>query len=136
MRRSAHLFIALTVVCVLALGVSLIGQAKAKDTYILKGAPMGGVKLDHKAHAEAYAEKKCEACHHAAKPEKAATDPQQSCFDCHIMPAKAPMKTNRQGAFHNPMAKAGTCIDCHVAQNAKGKKAPLKCLECHKKENT
>ncbi len=129
----------LAVACGLLLAVqgvpSAYGQAKAKDTIILKGAPMGGVKFEHKMHSETYAEKKCETCHHANKPEKAATAPQEACFTCHMTPAKAPMKTNRQGAFHNPVAKAGTCIDCHLAQNAKGKKAPTKCLECHKKEN-
>jgi hypothetical protein len=33
-------------------------------------------------------------------------------------------------------AQAGMCIDCHRTQNAQGKKAPTKCMECHKKENT
>jgi hypothetical protein len=110
-------------------------QTKPQDSYILKGAPMGGVKLDHKTHSETHAAKKCETCHHPSKPEKAATAPQQACFDCHATPAKAPMKTNRQLTFHNPLAKAGTCIDCHTAENAKGKKAPVKCLDCHKKSN-
>jgi hypothetical protein len=33
------------------------------------------------------------------------------------------------------MAKSGTCIGCHQAENKKGNtKAPLKCQECHKKE--
>jgi hypothetical protein len=46
-----------------------------------------------------------------------------------------PMKTKLQAAFHNPTATAGTCIDCHKAETAKGKVTPLKCLGCHKKEN-
>jgi hypothetical protein len=45
------------------------------------------------------------------------------------------MKTATRGAFHDPMAKKGTCVDCHVAEAAKGKKAPTKCADCHKKEN-
>ncbi len=39
-----------------------------------------------------------------------------------------------QAAFHNATATAGICIDGHKAENAKGKTAPVKCLECHKKE--
>jgi Class III cytochrome C family len=104
------------------------------DTVILKGNPMGGVKFDHKAHIER-AEKKCQVCHHPSKPEKPLASPQESCFDCHTKPPTAAVKVNRQGAFHNPSATAGTCIDCHKAQNAKGMKAPTKCMECHKKTN-
>jgi len=64
----------LAILCGLSLMLSLsapaYGQAKAKDTIILKGAPMGGVKFEHKLHTER-AENKCEVCHHASKPEKA-----------------------------------------------------------------
>ena len=106
---------------------------QAKDTYVLP-APMGGVKFDHKAHSKDRSIK-CETCHHASKPEKAATSPQEACSDCHTKTATAPMKTKLQAAFHNPTAAAGLCVDCHKAENAKGKKAPTKCTECHKKEN-
>jgi Class III cytochrome C family len=113
----------------------LIGaQTKPPDTVILKGSPLGGVKFDHKAHMER-AEKNCEVCHHPSKPEKPLASPQESCFDCHTKPPTAGVKVIRQGAFHNPTATAGTCIDCHKAQDAKGMKAPTKCMECHKKNN-
>jgi hypothetical protein len=107
---------------------------KAPDEVVLKGAPLGGVKFMHKAHT-VDRKIKCETCHHASKPEKAATSPQQACTECHTKTATPPMKTKLQGAFHNPTAQAGTCIDCHKAENAKDKKAPTKCAECHKKEN-
>ena len=112
------------------------GQAKAKDTIVLrKGkSPLGGVKLDHKKHSE-MADIKCDTCHHASKTEMPLKAPQQVCSDCHTNPAKAPMKTNYQGAFHKPTGQAGTCIDCHKTSNAKGSKAPMKCMDCHKKEN-
>ena len=137
-KRTSFVLVILASLCLVFLATHHVyGQAKQpKDMTILKGAPMGGVKFNHKMHSEVHAAKKCETCHHASKPEKAATAPQQSCFECHATPAKAPMKTNKQAAFHNPLAKAGTCIDCHTAQNAKGKNAPVKCLDCHKKENT
>jgi hypothetical protein len=118
----------------LALGVAISGQGKEPDTTILKGAPLGGVKLDHKAHTATYGAK-CESCHHASKPEKPMKGAQQKCSDCHTKAAAAPMKTNTRAAFHDATAKKGVCIDCHVPAAAKGKKAPVKCNDCHKKEN-
>lgn len=113
--------------------VDSFGQAKPKDTIILKGGPLGSVKFEHKLHSETYAANKCETCHHPAKPEKAAAAPQQACTSCHVTPQKAPMKTNKMAAYHNMAANTGTCIDCHKAENAKGKKAPAKCVDCHKR---
>ncbi len=110
---------------------------KAPDTVVLKGAPAGGVKFDHKKHAGTD-QSKCATCHHASKPEKPAKAAQQKCTDCHTKAATAPMKTTTRGAFHDPMAKKGTCIDCHAAEAAKANKkvpAPGKCTDCHKKEN-
>jgi nitrate/TMAO reductase-like tetraheme cytochrome c subunit len=105
-----------------------------KDVVVLTGSPMGGVRFEHKLHADR-AGNTCVGCHHASKPEKPHTAPQQACSDCHTKVAAAPMKTRYQAAFHNPTAQAGTCIDCHKTENAKGTKAPLKCVDCHKKEN-
>ena len=120
---------------VLGLSVQAYGQAKPKDVIILKGAPIGGVKFEHKLHVER-AGNKCETCHHASKPEKPAKAPQQACTSCHVKAVQPPMKTGLPAAFHNVAAQAGTCIDCHKLQNAKGKKAPVgACIGCHKKEN-
>jgi hypothetical protein len=109
-------------------------QVKAPDTVILKGNPMGGVKFPHAQHAK-MAGTPCTTCHHASKTEKpyAAKVTHEACGDCHTKPAVAPMKT--VNPFHVAMAKGGLCIDCHVKQDAAGKKAPTKCTECHKKEN-
>jgi len=115
--------------------VQAADQAKAPDLIILKGSPLGGVKFDHKAHAETRAGNKCETCHHPSKAEKPASVPQQACRSCHVKPAVPPMKTATQGAFHNPTAKSGTCIDCHLKANAEGKKAPNTCMQCHNKAN-
>ncbi len=111
-----------------------VAQNAPKDTYILKGAPMGGVKFDHKAHVAA-ADKKCETCHHASKPEKPMKAAQEPCQDCHTPTPTPPMKTKTQAAFHDPTAKKGICIDCHTKAAAAGKKVPTKCTDCHKKEN-
>ncbi len=104
---------------------------QAKDVYKLPATP-GTVTFNHKAHA---VDRKiaCTTCHHASKPEKPSKSAQEACGDCHTKPATAPVKTSLQAAFHNPTAKSGLCIDCHVKENAAGKKAPTKCMECHKK---
>lgn len=106
--------------------------AKAPDTAVLTGSPLGDVTLSHKAHTATYGAK-CEDCHHASKPEKPMKAAQEKCSDCHTKVAAAPMKTKAQAAFHDPMAKKGTCVGCHEQAVAKGKKAPQKCADCHKK---
>ena len=105
-----------------------------QDEIILKGSPMGGVKFLHTAHSKDRAIK-CETCHHAAKADSPLPASEPRCTACHTQVAKPPMKTKRQAAFHNAAATAGICIDCHKTENAKGKKAPVKCLECHQKGN-
>lgn len=138
MKNVHRLIIALVIMAFLLVGVRSLFAAdkQAPDAVVLKGAPMGGVKFPHKAHAVEQ-KIKCDTCHHASKPEKALTSPQQDCTDCHTKTATPPMKTKLQAAFHNPTAQAGLCIDCHKAEIVKGKKAPApgKCAECHKKEN-
>ncbi len=118
----------------LALPVQLKSQVKPPETVVIKGAPMGGVKLLHSLHSQRV-ESKCEVCHHPSKPEKPNKSPQQACTECHTKPLQAGMKTGRQAGFHNSTARSGICVDCHTRENANGKKAPLRCPECHKKEN-
>lgn len=138
MRNIHRLIVIVVVMAFLLAGFSaaFAQEKKAPEVVVLKGAPMGGVKFDHKAHAVGQ-KIKCDTCHHASKPEKPLTSPQQACTDCHTKTATPPMKTKLQAAFHNPTAQAGLCIDCHKEEIAKGKKAPApgKCADCHKKEN-
>jgi hypothetical protein len=122
------------VAAALCMAGSAWAQEKPPTTVVLKGNPMGGVKFDHAMHSKMEGVK-CDQCHHASKPEKPNKTAHQACMDCHTKPATAPMKTATMGAFHVAMAKGGTCIDCHVKQDAAGKKAPTKCPDCHKKEN-
>ena len=108
--------------------------AKGKAAQRPKGkitlpAKPGAVTFDHEAHATTH-KVACATCHHASKPAKPLQAEQQACRECHTTPAKAPMKTSLQAAFHDPMAKKGLCVDCH---KQKAGKAPLKCAECHKK---
>jgi len=101
---------------------------------ILRGNPMGAVRFSHAAHAR-LGGGGCDLCHHPSKPEKPLKSRYQKCQDCHAKVAAAPMKTKAQAAFHDPVAKKGTCIDCHVKENAAGKKAPVTCLDCHRKDS-
>jgi hypothetical protein len=128
--RIVIIFIAAVVIC----SGRLQAQApKAPDTAVLPAAN-GPVTLNHKAHTTAAYGGKCDSCHHASRPEKAMKGAQEKCGDCHTKAAAAPMKTKLQAAFHDPMAKKGTCIDCHQQAIAKGNtKAPSKCADCHKK---
>lgn len=133
--RMHPFLISVTPLCLLlAVALPGRGQAHPKDTVILKGSPMGGVKFEHKLHVQRAANR-CQTCHHPSRPEKALKAPQEACMDCHTRPPQPGMKTGLPAAFHNPTAQAGTCIDCHKQQDAAGKKAPLKCMDCHKKEN-
>ncbi len=117
----------------LCAGGSVAAQApKEPETAVLTGSPLGPVTFAHKAHTKDHGAK-CEMCHHASRPEKPLKAEHQKCTDCHTKVATPPMKTKTQAAFHDPMAKKGTCIDCHVQAAAKGKKAPTKCADCHKK---
>jgi sRNA-binding protein len=133
MKRAVVVF-AMVIALTLGLAMVIQAQEKAPGVVVLKGNPMGGVKFDHAAHAKLSANK-CETCHHASKPEKAMKAKQENCQDCHTKAVAAPMKTTTKLAFHDAMAKKGTCIDCHTKEAAAGKKVPLKCPECHKKEN-
>lgn len=131
----------LVVLFVVAIATVLTGVAQAQEkaapgTVVLNSLKpaLGGVKYPHAVHSK-MAGTPCTTCHHASKPEKAypAKVAHEACGDCHTKPAVAPMKT--VNPFHVAMAKGGLCIDCHIKQNAAGKKAPTKCMECHKKEN-
>jgi len=136
-RRTLLIVLSMVVALVFAFAVAqpFFGQAKQpKDSYILKGAPMGGVKFNHQAHS-AVLKIACETCHHASKPEKPAAAPQQACSDCHTKPATPPTKTPWNLTFHVVTGQTGLCIDCHKKEAAAGKKPPTKCMECHKKEN-
>jgi hypothetical protein len=106
---------------------------KAPEVIVMKDAALGAVTFQHKSH-DARAGGKCQVCHHASKPEKPETRPNQACRECHTKPPSGGMKTSRQAAFHQSTAQSGTCIDCHKKEVAAGKKAPLKCAECHLKE--
>ena len=131
----AILILIVTAAMVMAMSAPAFAQAKTpQDIIILKGNPMGGVKFMHTAHSKDRAIK-CDTCHHPSKAEKPSKVATESCGDCHTKTATAPMKTTFKLAFHDAMAKKGICIDCHLAQNAKGKKAPTKCTECHQKAN-
>jgi hypothetical protein len=116
---------------VLLASVVVIQAQEIPKTIVLKESPLGPVTFDHAMHVG----KKipCETCHHASKPEKPMKTAQEKCEDCHTKVAQPPMKTKLQAAFHDPMAKKGLCIECHVKEAAAGAKTPSKCTDCHKR---
>ena len=126
--------LAIAIICMFGLIGAVEAQEKAPGIVILKGNPLGGVKFDHAAHVKLVADK-CETCHHASKPEKALKTAHENCQTCHTKTVAAPMKTTSKLAFHDNLGKKGVCIECHTKGAAAGKKAPLKCVECHVKSN-
>ncbi len=134
MLRTIFLLTAAVVSAAQAQPAKTSGTEDVKDVIILGGGPLGGVKFEHRLHVERDPGQ-CVVCHHTSKPEKPETKPNQACRDCHTKPLPAGMKTTKQAAFHRSSGQAGLCIDCHKQVNAKGKKSPQKCVECHLKEN-
>jgi hypothetical protein len=104
--------------------------ARPPPDRIVLPAKLGAVTFDHLKHA-GQAGVGCATCHHPSQPQMPLAAENQACRDCHTTPASPPLKTSRQGAFHDAKAKTGTCIECHQRT---GEPAPLKCLTCHKKE--
>jgi c(7)-type cytochrome triheme protein len=83
-----------------------------------KASGFGAVKFMHKSHV-GERNVKCETCHHPLKAGSPQNATEQVCSSCHTKAPLPPVKTTLQAAFHNPGATAGTCIDCHKAENAK-----------------
>jgi len=116
MKKATILFTFLAFVLVVA-GSLFAG---APDSAVLT-AKNGNITFPHKAHAETM-KIACATCHHGLKE---GAMPDKKCNDCHGVDAKA---LKAQDAFHK------TCQGCHKTENEKNaKKAPVKCMECHKK---
>jgi hypothetical protein len=89
---------------------------------ILEGAKLPPVPFSHTSHAEK--EKiECVVCHHK---DKDAKEP-QACGTCHLLKEVKDNAAPAKDAFHK------NCQTCHKENVAKGKVAPVKCNECHKK---
>jgi hypothetical protein len=113
---------------------SAVSQEAPTAPVLLKAPTMGAVSFPHSAHIRVAG--KCEVCHHASKPAKPLKSSQEACTDCHTKPTTPPVTIGLQAAFHNPTATAGLCVTCHQTENSHGKAAPVKCSDCHKKENS
>ena len=109
--------------------VMAMAAAKAPDSVDLKKyvdkRPLA--KFDHKKHVEVH-KAECKACHHEMKKED---DKVQSCGTqgCHVAQTEGKKLglTGVKNAFHDG------CWPCHKKENAAGKKAPVKCDDCHVK---
>ena len=130
-KRAVPVFVGLLMLT--AACVNVFGQEAASSQLTLKGPTMGAVKFSHTAHRRVAG--KCEVCHHPSKPEKPLKSPQEACTDCHTKPPTPSVKVGLESAFHNSSATAGLCITCHKTENKQGRAAPVKCADCHKKDN-
>lgn len=112
----------LGIIALLGLGsraISEINKGAEKITIDVIKKTQAPVVFEHKKHQERV-EGKCVTCHHTIKEGEQPT----ACRDCHN---KEGAKVALKDAFHK------TCKDCHKKENEAGKKAPVKCNECHKK---
>ena len=100
-----------TVVVALDNGPETIAIEAAKEK-------MAVVSFEHKKHQERAGD--CITCHHTSEGDAQPT----ACSSCHGKDEAAP-------SFKDAMHKK--CQPCHKEQNAAGKAAPTKCMECHKK---
>lgn len=110
------------IMAVIFAGTMAYAEKKPPESVTIKleGAKMAPVAFSHPTHVDK-AKLDCAVCHHKDAKEPA------GCSTCH--PAKeakdkAPMGRD---AFHK------LCQTCHKDVAAKGKAAPTKCNECHKK---
>lgn len=133
MSKRNIVLILLVAVLVLGAGLAFAQAPKPPEKVILaQGVALGTVTLPHQAHITGKVA--CTVCHHASKPGKPAKSAFEKCTDCHTKTGTPEVKIKLQGAFHNPAASAGLCIDCHKKAVAAGNaKAPTKCMQCHKK---
>ncbi len=99
-------------------------QKKPTEPIILqiKNAKLPPVPFSHNIHAEK--EKiNCTVCHHKDRDVK---NP-KPCISCHPLKATGNGQLSAKVTFHK------NCITCHKTNNSKGKTAPVKCNDCHKK---
>ena len=121
---------AIVVICLLVLtsllllGSFVSAQKKPAEPMMIKleGGKLPPVPFSHTSHAEK--EKiDCAVCHHK---DKDVNNP-QPCVSCHLIKEVKDNAAIAKEAYHK------NCITCHKDSAAKGKAAPVKCNECHKK---
>jgi len=100
-------------------------QPQSEEQYIYE-TKIGKVTFSHLKHQERI-EKDCQICHHEVSQEK----PAEACSNCHkkivqITPLGEAMPLSK--AFHTK------CIACHQKKLNEEKKPPVKCQECHIKQ--
>ncbi len=114
--------VAVALVAVFAwVAVAVAGQGPEVVSIDKFKKAMAPVEFQHHKHQER-ADGKCTSCHHKAEEGNMAP---KACSECHA--AKAGDAPSYKDAMHK------RCQGCHKEQNAAGKKAPVKCNECHKK---
>jgi hypothetical protein len=114
---------AVSVCLLLAAGASFAQKSPpATVTIKLEGAKMAPVTFSHGTHVDK-AKVDCAVCHHK---DADAKNP-AACTTCHAVKEAKGGASVAKDAFH------GKCQGCHKDAASKGKAAPTKCAECHKK---
>ena len=114
----------LAIIAFLVISTVAIAEKTPPETVTLQmeGGKFGVVPFPHKTHVDA--EKiDCAKCHHKDKDPKAP----EKCMTCHLAKEVKDNAPLAKDAYHK------NCQTCHKEEAAKGKKAPVKCNECHKK---
>jgi hypothetical protein len=122
--RLTQIILLVGVVALLLIGGYALADKTPPDTATLteEGAKLGPVPFPHKAHADK--EKiDCAKCHHKEKDMKEV----QKCSACHLPKEVKDNAPIAKDAYHK------NCQTCHKEAAEKGKKAPVKCNECHKR---
>lgn len=105
------------------LGVGFAQKKAPEPTSIkLEGGKLGPVSFSHITHTEKV-KIECVACHHKDKDPK---EP-EACVKCHLLKEVKDNAPPAKDAFHK------NCVTCHKESTDKGKAAPTKCNDCHKK---
>ena len=121
MKRAIGMGVALCFGILFFSSLALTADAPDKVTIGEISSKFEPAELPHKKHADAY---KCTDCHHTYKGEGAV----QKCSSCHDPKEAKDKVLDLKNAYHKQ------CTPCHKKENEAGKKAPVKCLECHPKK--
>ncbi|MCX5805746.1 MAG: cytochrome c3 family protein [Proteobacteria bacterium] len=88
----------------------------------VEGGKLPPVTFSHKTHTEK-SKIDCAVCHHKDDNPK---EP-QGCLKCHSVKVTGNNAPAAKMVFHK------MCITCHKESLTKGIKAPVQCIECHRK---
>ncbi len=104
--------------------IKLYGDKMPEEVFLKTNCKkMAPPLFKHKEHVDRKIAR-CGACHHK-KPTEI-----KSCAECHVLEPEEKEVLKYKDAHH------GLCRKCHKARRKGREGPPVKCTQCHKKENT